>query len=73
MRMFCVGVQGKHPGHRGKSDIKDLESEDQVAVLLSRIPDVDELVKTVQFKQDFPGLLKHVSFDALPLPSPFAA
>ena len=56
----CVNVQGKHPGHPGQSDIMRLGGEDKLAVLLSHIPDVDELLETLQFQRQCPDLLKEV-------------
>lgn len=63
MGLGCVDLQGEHPGYPGKNDINYLERADRIAVLLSQVPGVEQLLRTMEFKQQFPGLLKDVSFD----------
>lgn len=53
-------VQGQHPRHQGKTDLDRLGKEDKVAVLLISIPDVDEMLETLQFQRQYPDLLKEV-------------
>lgn len=49
--MGRADVQGQHPGHQGKTDLDCLGKEDQVAVLLTNIPDVNELLEAPQFRR----------------------
>ncbi|KAL3142738.1 hypothetical protein ABBQ38_003038 [Trebouxia sp. C0009 RCD-2024] len=51
---------GQHPRHQGKTDLDRLGKEDKVAVLLISIPDVDEMLETLQFQRQYPDLLKEV-------------
>lgn len=69
----CVDLQGEHPGYLAKSDIKHLERADRMAVLLNNMPGVDELLKTMKFKEQLPGLLKYVSCRAACIHVPFLA
>lgn len=56
-----MDLQGEHPSYQGKQDLECLGTEDRIAVRLTSIPDVDEVLETLQFKHQFPELLKQVN------------